>query len=74
MREIKVAGAVRTIVYIDGFNLDDGACRAPGRRWLDISALAARLLPEDEIEAIGYFTANIKKDREDPGAQDRQRL
>jgi hypothetical protein len=69
-----VAGTVRTIVYIDGFNLYYGACRAPGRRWLDVAALAARLLPEDEIEAIGYFTANIKKDREDPGAQDRQRL
>lgn len=56
---------MRTIVYIDGFNLYYGACRAPDRRWLDVSALATRLLPEDEIEAIGYFTANIKKDRED---------
>jgi hypothetical protein len=65
---------VRTNVYIDGFNLYYGACRAPGRRWLDVAALAARLLPEDEIEAIGYFTANIKRDHDDPGAQDRQRL
>ena len=65
---------MRTIVYIDAFNLYYGACRAPGRRWLDPSALATRLLSNDEIVEIGYFTANVKKDLEDPGAQDRQRL
>jgi hypothetical protein len=26
---------VRTIVYVDGFNLYYGACRAPGRKWKD---------------------------------------
>lgn len=65
---------MRTIVYIDGFNLYYGACRAPGRRWLNLLALAQRLLPNDEIVEIAYFTANIKRDPEDPGAQDRQRL
>jgi hypothetical protein len=65
---------LRTIVYIDGPNLYYGACRAPGRRWLDPSALAARLLPNDAIVMIGYFTANIKQDAEKLGKQDRQRL
>ena len=65
---------MRTIVYIDAFNLYYGACRAPGRRWLDPSGLATRLLPNDEIVEIGYFTANVKKDLGDPGVQDRQRL
>ncbi len=65
---------MRTIVYIDGFNLYYGACRAPGRRWLNPLALAQRLLPKDDIAEIAYFTANIKRDPEDPGAQDRQRL
>ena len=65
---------MRTIVYIDGFNLYYGACRAPGRRWLNLLALAQRLLPNDDIVEIAYFTANIKRDPEDPGAQDRQRL
>jgi uncharacterized LabA/DUF88 family protein len=65
---------LRTIVYIDGFNLYYGACRAPGRRWLNPLALAQRLLPKDDIAEIDYFTANIKRDSEDPGAQDRQRL
>lgn len=65
---------MRTIVYIDTFNLYYGACMAPGRRWLNPVALAQRLLPNDEIIEIAYFTANIKRDPEDPGAQDRQRL
>lgn len=54
-----------------GFNLYYGACRAPGRRWLNPLALAQRLLPKDEIAEIAYFTANIKRDSEDPGAQPR---
>lgn len=65
---------MRTIVYIDAFNLYYGACRAGGRRWLNPLALAQRLLPNDDIAEIAYFTANIKRDPEDPGAQDRQRL
>ncbi len=65
---------MQTIVYIDGFNLYYGACRAAGRRWLNPLALSQRLLPNDEIVEINYFTANIKRDPEDPGAQDRQRL
>lgn len=65
---------MRTFVYIDGFNLYYGACRAPGRRWLDLAALSARLLPNDQVAAIGYFTANIKRDPQDPDKQDRQRI
>lgn len=65
---------MRTIVYVDGFNLYYGACRAPGRKWLDLGALASRLLPNDEIVEIAYCTANIKKDPRDPDKQDRQRL
>jgi len=65
---------LRTIVYIDGFNLYYGACRAPGRKWLDLGALAARLLPNDEIVEIAYCTANIKKDHDDVEKQNRQRL
>lgn len=62
---------MRTIVYVDGFNLYYGACRAPGRKWLDLAALCERLLPNDEI---AYCTANIKKDHSDPGKQNRQRI
>lgn len=65
---------MQTIVYVDGFNLYYGACRAKGRKWLDLAALCSRLLPNDEIAEIAYCTANIKKDHSDPGKQDRQRL
>jgi hypothetical protein len=65
---------LQTIVYIDGFNLYYGACRRPGRRWLDLAALCARLLPNDEILEIAYCTANVKRDPEDPQKQDRQRI
>ena len=65
---------MRTIVYVDGFNLYSGACRAPGRKWLDLGALCERLLPNDEIVEIAYCTANLRKDPRHPGLQDRQRL
>jgi hypothetical protein len=63
---------MRTIVYVDGFNLYYGACRAPGRKWLDLGALCERLLPNDAIVEIAYCTANVKKSSENPGKQDRQ--
>lgn len=65
---------LQTIVYIDGFNLYYGACRHPGRRWLDLSALSARLLPQDEVLEIAYCTANVKRDPKDPQKQERQRI
>lgn len=65
---------MRSIVYVDGFNLYYGACRHPGRRWLDLSALCERLLPNDEILEIAFCTANVKQDPSDPGKQGRQRL
>jgi hypothetical protein len=65
---------MRTIVYVDGFNVYYGACRAPGRKWLDLGALCERLLPNDEIVEIAYCTANLRKDARDPEAQTRQRI
>ncbi|HMI80622.1 MAG TPA: NYN domain-containing protein [Solirubrobacterales bacterium] len=65
---------MRTIVYVDGFNLYYGACRAPGRKWLDVGALCERLLPHEEIVKFAYCTANLRRDPRDPELQDRQRL
>jgi hypothetical protein len=65
---------MQTVVYIDGFNLYYGACRHPGRRWLNLAALCERLLPNDEVQEIAFCTANVKKDPADPGKQDRQRI
>lgn len=65
---------MRTIVYVDGFNLYYGACRAAGRKWLDLGALCRRLLPKDEIVETAYCTANVRKSARNSRKQDRQRV
>jgi len=56
---------MRTIVYVDGFNLYYGSLRPTpqwpqGYRWLDLGALCTRLLPRDQVVAIKYFTARVR--------------
>ncbi|MDZ4849421.1 MAG: NYN domain-containing protein [Pirellulaceae bacterium] len=50
---------VRTSVYIDGFNLYYGAIRGTSHKWLNLESYFSRLLPNDEIVAINYFTAPV---------------
>ena len=52
---------MKTIFYIDGFNLYYGCCRRDGKkyRWLDITELCRRLIRDAEIVAVKYFTARI---------------
>ena len=66
--------AQRTIVYVDGFNLFYGALkgRGPGHKWLDLRALSRRLLPENNIVQIRYFTARVSARPHDPGIPERQ--
>lgn len=48
-------------VYVDGLNLfRRKLSKHPECKWLDIEALAQRLLPEFEIARVQYFTAIIK--------------
>ncbi len=61
-----------TSVYVDGFNLYYGAVKDTPYKWLDIPALLGRLLPDDRIERIRYFTAWVKGRPDDPGVQARQ--
>lgn len=50
---------------IYGFNLYYGRCKGRrGRRWLDLSALARRIRPSDELAAIRYFSAWVEGDRD----------
>jgi uncharacterized LabA/DUF88 family protein len=51
---------MKTIVYIDGFNLYFGALKATPYRWLDLTKLCKILLPKNEILEIKYFTALVK--------------
>lgn len=56
--------SLRTIVYIDGFNLYFGSLQGSPHRWLDISKLAHRISKEQNIHskivAVKYFTADIQ--------------
>jgi len=60
-------------VYVDGFNLYFGAVKDhPELKWLDLSALASRLLKSgDTTNRIRYFTARIDS-RGDPRSPQRQ--
>jgi hypothetical protein len=49
----------KTIVYVDGFNLYD-ALKKESAKWLDIGALCNRLLTDNEVVYIKYFTARVK--------------
>ena len=46
------------IVYVDGFNLYY-AIKTTGFKWLDLVALTGRLLPNNEIDLVRYFTAGV---------------
>lgn len=50
---------MKTIVYVDGFNLYYGCLKNTAFRWLDLHAFAQKMLPRDEIVAIKYFTAKV---------------
>lgn len=65
---------MRTIVYIDGFNLYYGAVKGTTYKWLDILRLCQYLLPKNEIIKIKYFTALVTARPNDPDQPNRQLL
>ncbi|HCF93871.1 MAG TPA: NYN domain protein [Verrucomicrobia bacterium] len=66
---------MRTIVYVDAFNLYFGAVKGTPYKWLDLHALAVALLkPENNITGIRYFTAKVSARPDDPGQPTRQQL
>jgi len=50
---------LRTIVYVDGFNLYYRALKDTGFKWLDLKSLFTTILPQHQITAIKYYTANV---------------
>lgn len=52
----------------------NGGSRLKGTpyKWLDLDALCRRLLPNDEIKRIRYFTAKINSRPDNPGSPQRQ--
>jgi len=64
---------VKTIVYVDGFNLYYGSLKDSPYKWVNIKTMAASLLkPEAEIVGIKYFTALVKARPTDPQQPVRQ--
>lgn len=61
-------------VYIDGFNLYYGAVKDTPFRWLDLAALCRRMLPNDNIQHIKYFTAQVSARPHDPNQPARQQV
>jgi hypothetical protein len=63
---------MKTIVYVDGFNLYYGALKGTPDRWLNLQVLCKLLLPQHQVVAIKYFTAKISARPHDPGQPTRQ--
>ena len=64
---VKIHG-MKTVVYVDGFNLYYRALKKTSHRWLNLSALCEAALPRAcDIAAIHYYTARISG-RHDPSS------
>src|SRR5579864_1848589 len=61
-------------VYVDGFNLYYGAVKRSPFKWLDLLALCTRMLPNDNIQSIEYFTAIVSARPNDPDVPVRQQV
>lgn len=62
------------IVYVDGFNLYYGCLKRTPYKWLDLERLCARMLPNDNIVAIKYYTARISARPGNPSGPNDQQI
>lgn len=51
---------MKTMVYVDGFNLYYGAVKGTPYKWLDLMALCRVMIPSNTVIGIKYFTARIQ--------------
>jgi len=65
---------VKTIVYVDGFNLYYGCVKDTPYKWLNILRMSELLLPKDQIISIKYFTAKVFSRVNDPQKHIRQQV
>jgi hypothetical protein len=64
---------LKTIVYVDGFNLYYGSLKGTPFKWLDLAAYFRRTLPHDcSLVKVKYFTAKVSPLPNDPDAPKRQ--
>lgn len=67
---------MRTIVYVDGYNLYYGLLRKSPYKWLDLYSLFQNhVLHQSDVLEVRYYTAPIKaKMSDDPASPQRQRI
>ena len=65
---------MKTIVYIDGFNLYYGALKDTPFKWLNIHQMCELHLPKDQVVGVKYFTAKIISRPDDPQRHIRQQV
>lgn len=65
---------MKTILYIDGFNLYYSAVKDTPLKWLNPIALSARVFPQNQIVGVKYFTARVKPKPRDGQEPIRQQL
>ena len=65
---------MKTNIYVDGFNLYFRCLRATPCKGLDIAKMCQLLLPNNTINEIKYFTANVTARPGDPDQPLRQQI
>ena len=65
---------MKTIIYVDGFNLYYGAVKDTPNKWLNIHRMCELLLPDNQIVGIKYFTAKVFSRKSDPLKHIRQQV
>ena len=65
---------MKTIVYMDGFNLYYGAVKETPFKWLNIHHMCELLLPKNQIIGMKYFTAKVFSRKNDPQKHIRQQV
>ena len=68
------SGLIRTIVYVDSFNLYYGALKGTLCKWLNLENLFELILPRNDIRAIKYFTAKMESTTHKPSRATNQQL
>ena len=66
---------MRTIVYVDGFNLYYGSVKNTSYKWLDLLSLFRKVAGQSrQVVAIKYFTSRVSSTPRDPTKAERQRI
>lgn len=65
---------MKTVLYIDGFNLYYSAVKSTPLRWLNPVALISRAFPDNQIVGVKYFTAKVTALPNNPAQPTRQMI